>query len=105
LLAAAEAGRLDELQHARVDLLRGQIAFASSAGSEAPALLLKAARRIEPLDVALARHTYLDAWLAALFAGRFASAGDLHDVFRAARSARPHARLVRPTCCWTALPS
>jgi DNA-binding CsgD family transcriptional regulator len=92
LLTTAEAGPLDELQHARVDLLRGQIAFASSAGSEAPALLLKAAKRIEPLDVALARHTYLDAWLAAEFAGRFASAGDLHEVSRAARSAPP------PTC-------
>jgi GAF domain-containing protein len=47
LLAMAEAqgsGPLDELQSARVDLLRGQIAFASSAGSDAPALLLKAAR-------------------------------------------------------------
>jgi DNA-binding CsgD family transcriptional regulator len=97
LLATAEAGRLDELQHARVDLLRGQIAFASSAGSEAPALLLKAAERIEPLDIALARHTYLDAWLAALFAGRFASAGDLHEVSRAARSARPPACAPRPS--------
>ena len=36
LLATAEAGPLDELQRARVDLLRGQIAFASGLGSEAP---------------------------------------------------------------------
>jgi DNA-binding CsgD family transcriptional regulator len=97
LLTTAEAGPLDELQHARVDLLRGQIAFASSAGSEAPALLLKAAKRIEPLDVALARHTYLDAWLAAQFAGRFASAGDLHEVSRAARSAPPPTYAPRPS--------
>jgi DNA-binding CsgD family transcriptional regulator len=97
LLATAEAGPLDELQHARVDLVRGQIAFASSAGSEAPALLLKAARRIEPLDVALARHTYMDAWAAALFAGRFASAGDLHEVSRAARSAPPPTSAPRPS--------
>src|SRR5215467_99199 len=47
LLAAAEAGPLDEPQHARSDLLRGQIAFASTRGSDAPALLLKAARRFE----------------------------------------------------------
>jgi hypothetical protein len=44
LLAAADAGPLDEFQHARVDLLRGQIAFASRRGSDAPPLLLKAAQ-------------------------------------------------------------
>ena len=55
MLAAAEAGPLDQLEHAQVDLVRGQVAFASSAGSEAAALLLKAAKRIEPLDVGLAR--------------------------------------------------
>jgi DNA-binding CsgD family transcriptional regulator/tetratricopeptide (TPR) repeat protein len=87
LMTAAEAGLLDELEHAQVDLLRGQVAFASSAGSEAAALLLKAAKRIEPLDVGLARQTYLDAWAAALFAGRLASAGEMSEVSRAARSA------------------
>ena len=46
----AAAGPLDELQQARVDLLRGQIAFASSAGGDAPALLMKAAKQFEPLD-------------------------------------------------------
>jgi DNA-binding CsgD family transcriptional regulator len=86
LLAAAEAGKLDELQHARVDLLRAQVASAS-AGTEAPGQLVKAARRLEPLDPGLARETYLDAWGAALFAGRLASAGDLVDVSRAARAA------------------
>ena len=70
LLATAEAGPLDELQRARIDLLRAQIAFASSHGSEAPPLLLAAARRLEPLDVGLARETYLDAFSAAMFAGR-----------------------------------
>ena len=100
LLATAEvggSGPLDGLRRAQVDLLRGQIAFASSAGSEAPALLLKAARQLEPLDAALARHTYLDAWVAALFAGRFAPGGDLHDVSRAARSAPPPTGAPRPS--------
>jgi DNA-binding NarL/FixJ family response regulator len=78
----------DELQCARVDLLRGQVASAT-AGTEAPAQLLKAARRLEPLDPSLARETYLDAWGAALFAGRLASGGDLLDVSRAARAAPP----------------
>ena len=72
LLASAEAGTLDEFASARVDLLRGQIAFASGLGSDAPPLLLKAAKRLEPLSLELARETYLSAWMAALFAGRFA---------------------------------
>jgi DNA-binding CsgD family transcriptional regulator len=87
LLMTAEAGSLDELQRARAELLRGQVAFASSVGSDAPPLLLKAAKRLERLDVELARETYLDAWGAALFAGRLADAGDLLEVSRAARSA------------------
>jgi DNA-binding CsgD family transcriptional regulator len=87
LLAAPAAGSLDELQRARAELLRGQVAFASSVGSDAPPLLLNAAKRLERLDVALARETYLDAWGAALFAGRLANAGDLLEVSRAARAA------------------
>ena len=76
LLAGAEAqgsGPLDEFASARVDLLRGQVAFASSRGSDAPSLLLKAAKRFEPLDRDLARDTYLTAWIAATFAGRLAA--------------------------------
>ena len=46
LLATAEAGPPDQLRRARADLLRGQIAFSSSRGSDAPPLLLKAARSI-----------------------------------------------------------
>ena len=93
LLATAEAGSLDELQNARAELLRGQIAFASSVGSDAPPLLLKAAQRLERLDPKLARETYLDAWGAALFAGRLA----LLEVSRAARSAPPPAHPPRPS--------
>jgi DNA-binding CsgD family transcriptional regulator len=89
LLATAETGPLEELQRARVDLLRGQVAFASSRGSDAPPLLLKAARRIEPLDVRLARETYLEALSAAVYAGRFVAGGGLHEVAEAARAAPP----------------
>jgi len=87
LLAMAEAEPLDELQGAQVDLLRAQIAFASGLGSDAPPLLLKAAARLEPLDLDLARETYLNAWGAAMFAGHPAAAGDLLEVSRAARDA------------------
>ena len=91
LLAAAEAWPLDELQSAQVDLLRGEVAFASGLGSDAPPLLLKAAKRLEPLNADLARETYLTAWMAALFAGRLAGAGDLLEVSRAARTLPPPA--------------
>jgi len=87
LVATAEAGPLDDLQRAQVSLLSGQVAFAAGAVGEAPALLLQAARQFEPLDGGLARQTYLDAWTAAAFAGRFAQDGNLRDVSRAARSA------------------
>ncbi len=89
LLAEAEAGPLDELASARVDLLRGEIVFASGLGSDAPPLLLKAAKRLEPLDLGLARETYLTAWMAALFAGRLAGAGGMPEVSRAARALPP----------------
>jgi DNA-binding CsgD family transcriptional regulator/tetratricopeptide (TPR) repeat protein len=85
VLAMAEAGPLDELQLSRVDLLRGQIALASRRGDSAPALLLTAARRLERLDPALARDTYLDAFSAALIFGRLSRA--VGEVARAARAA------------------
>ena len=89
LLAAAEAGPLEELQRARADLLRGQIAFASSPGNEAPQLLLKAAQQFYPLDARLARDTYLEALSAAVFGGRLASGGAALDVAEAVRAAAP----------------
>ena len=85
LLAMAEAGPLDELQRARGDLLRAQVAFASSHGRDAPSLMLSAAKRLETLDVGLARETYLEAFTAALFVGRLSPA--VGDVARAARMA------------------
>ena len=95
-LATAEAGPLDEFASARVDLLRGLIAFASSLGSDAPSLLLRAAKRLEPLNMDLARETYLNAWRAASLAGRLAGAGDMLEVSRAARSLPPPADPPRP---------
>jgi DNA-binding CsgD family transcriptional regulator len=88
LLATAEAGSLDELGRARIDLIDAEIVFAQRRGGDAPLLLLQAARKLEPLDVRLSRNTYLDAWGAALFAGHLAGAGGgLPDVSRAAATA------------------
>jgi DNA-binding CsgD family transcriptional regulator/tetratricopeptide (TPR) repeat protein len=93
LLATAQAGPLDELQRARVDRLQGQIAFAVNRGSDAPPLLLAAAKRLEPLDVGLARETYLEALWAAMFVGGLASGGSLLEIaqaaLRAPRSSQP----------------
>jgi DNA-binding CsgD family transcriptional regulator len=89
LLAAAEAGPPDQLRRARADLLRGQVAFSSNRGTDAPPLLLKAARQLERLDPRLARETYLDALAAATFAGRMALGGGMREVAEAARMAPP----------------
>ena len=87
LLAAAEAGPLDDLQRARLDRLRAEAAYSESRGAEAAALLLRAAQALEPLDLRLARETYLDAWSSALFAGRLASPAGMSEVSREARAA------------------
>ena len=89
LLAEAEAGPADELLRARIGLLRGQMAFASSHGADASRLLLHTARQLEPLDVRLARETYLDALAAAMFVGRLAGGVGLPEVARAALGAPP----------------
>jgi hypothetical protein len=93
LLAMAESGPLSDVQQASVDVMKAQLAFVTSRGSEAAALLLKAARRLEPIDVDLSRATYLDALLAATFAGRLATPGaDVVEVARAAGAAPPPRR-------------
>jgi DNA-binding CsgD family transcriptional regulator len=90
LLATAEAAELSEFQRALIDLMRAQLAFASSRGNEATPLLLAAARRLEPLNLKLARETYLDAFSAALFGARLNEAVGVAEVAAAARaSPRP----------------
>ncbi len=88
LLAEAEATAVDELQRARVEQLRGEVDRASGSGRRVPVRLLRAAARLESLDVRLARDTYLDALFASLIAGPLAEPGGrLLEVARAARSA------------------
>ena len=97
LLARAQAHAVDDLQRARVEMLRGQIEWASVTGREAPVLLLRAARRLESLDAGLAREAYLYAWLASALAGPFAGPGGLLlEVSRAARAAPRPAGASRP---------
>ncbi|KUN74197.1 LuxR family transcriptional regulator [Streptomyces canus] len=89
LLSLAESGVLDEIGHARVHLTHAQIAFADSRGAEALPLLLAAAQRLVPLDVGLARETFLDTVSAAMFAGRLAVGATVREVAEAAHRTSP----------------
>jgi DNA-binding CsgD family transcriptional regulator len=87
LLATAAAGPLEEFQRARIDLLHAQLAFVSSRGTDATPLLLAAARRLESLDISVARETYVDAFSAAMFGGRLSGGVGMPEVAEAARAA------------------
>ncbi|MEV0283131.1 AAA family ATPase [Kribbella sp. NPDC050820] len=87
LLVTADEWSPGELHQATVNLLRAQIAFASGHGAAAAQLLLESARRLESLDLALARDTYLDAMMAAMFAGVLADGSPQTEVAQAARAA------------------
>jgi DNA-binding CsgD family transcriptional regulator len=97
LLATAELGPLNELQRARVERLRVQIAFARHRGRDAPPLLLDSAKRLEPLDPGLARETYLEALGAAIFAGRESAGRGAIEAAEAARAAPPGPQPPRTT--------
>jgi DNA-binding CsgD family transcriptional regulator len=93
LLAIAEAGPVSEVREASIDLVRARLAFVTSRGSDAPPLLLAAARRLESVDTELARSTYLEALSAGIFAGQLASPGSgLWEVARAGATAPPSPR-------------
>jgi DNA-binding CsgD family transcriptional regulator len=86
LAATAGAGPLDEFQRALADLLRAQVTFAAGLWSDAPPLLLKAARRLESFDLDLARETYLTAWGAAGLAEDVVARDVLVEICRAVRA-------------------
>jgi len=103
LLVTAEVGPLPELGQARIQRMRAQIAFALRRGADAPPLLLRAAQRLQDLDHELARRTYIEAMVAAIYAGRLVRGADPAEVPRAARLAAygpeeahplPHAQLL-----------
>ena len=87
LIAIADAGPLDDLTQARAQRLRAELTFDLRRGRDAPPLLLRAAQRFESLDPALACETYLEALVAALYAGRYAAGCDVGEVARAALAA------------------
>jgi hypothetical protein len=89
LLVTLEAGPLDALSAAEVEHLRGLIASVQRGPSEAARLLLRAARRLEPLDAGLARDTHLETLWAAIWAGDLGSPGCVVAAAEAARAAPP----------------
>jgi DNA-binding CsgD family transcriptional regulator len=89
MLIGVDAERSDALQAARVQRLRGQIAQEQLRSSEAAELLLGAARRLELLDVESAREGYLEALVAAMWAGRLDGPAGIRAAAEAARAAPP----------------
>jgi hypothetical protein len=87
LAAIAEAGPLDPLDRARVELLRAKTATYPTYSSDGPRLLVHAARTLAPLDASLSRETYLEAISAALFADRLGEEGALRRAAEAALAA------------------
>ena len=92
LVATAAQGPLDPFESASAQRLRGQIALDIGRGADAEQLLLDAARRLEALNVQVARETYLEALWAAITAGRFGG-----GVVAAAEAARAVPPAERPT--------
>ena len=89
LLAEARAAAIDDVQRSRVERLSGQAQYAANPGP-GTLVLVKAARTLEPLDVQLARETYLEAYIASFAAQTRAQPGGLlPEVSRAALSAPP----------------
>jgi len=86
LVAIAENEELDEFHRARVDLLRGHLAYASAPGGDAPSLLLHAAGSLEAFDIELARETYLIAWFASTVVGHLAGGTVMLGICRAVQA-------------------
>jgi DNA-binding CsgD family transcriptional regulator len=96
LLAAAELTPLDGLQKARLERLRAAFVFIWGRRSDALPLLLAAARRFAPFDVARARETYVDAFGAAIFSGRLSGDREMEETATAAGAAPPALQPPRP---------
>jgi DNA-binding CsgD family transcriptional regulator len=86
LAAIAERGPLDDLDQTQLDVLLGQIVFARNRRNGVSPLVLKAASKLERVDLRLARDAYLEALVAGIFAGHLAGQANLQAVATAARA-------------------
>jgi DNA-binding CsgD family transcriptional regulator/tetratricopeptide (TPR) repeat protein len=89
LLDVAGQGSLNDLDSARMELLRVRIAFHLTRRDDVPAMALAAARQLAPLNPRLSRETYLDAIEAATLIGGHDYGRRLSSVADAARAAPP----------------
>jgi DNA-binding CsgD family transcriptional regulator/tetratricopeptide (TPR) repeat protein len=89
LLAAVDSEALDELGRARVEVLRGEIAFDQLRVGEAARRLAGAARLLEPVDISLARRTHLEALGAAMWLGDRDGPAGVQTIAEAALHAPP----------------
>jgi DNA-binding CsgD family transcriptional regulator len=106
LLATAEMGPLNDLQQARADLVRAQLAFVTNRSTDAPPLLLKAAQRLATIDADLSRSTYLESLSAAVIVEGLAVGGAVVEVASALAVAPPPTRTPRsPDFLLDALPA
>jgi DNA-binding CsgD family transcriptional regulator len=87
LLDAAAAGSLGERDYGLVQQLRGRIALHLNRSSEAVAVLVDAAKRLESHDPGRARDAHLEALYAASVAGRLGPG--MAEAAKAARAAPP----------------
>jgi DNA-binding CsgD family transcriptional regulator len=95
LLDTADSRPLSDLHRAELGRLRAEVASLYR-GRDAARLLLHAAEGLAPLDPRLARATYLQAFAAAMFAGRLAEGAGLREVAAGLRSAPPASEPPRP---------
>ena len=96
LLDSVDAGRLDALHRARLELLRAQINFHLTQGGEVPRMLLSAARMLAPLDPSLARETYLQAFDAVTITGGSGVEPGLREIAEAVKAAPAPVGAPRP---------
>ena len=93
LLVAAEMGPLDSARRSRLERQRAWATFSAQRGSDASELLLHAASMLEPLDARVAGEAYLEALVAAIYAGRLTSGRGPEAIAKAVQASLPGLRL------------
>ncbi|MHB8233749.1 MAG: helix-turn-helix transcriptional regulator [Solirubrobacteraceae bacterium] len=97
LASVAEGGPSDELRAARIQVLRGRVATMQRRIGDAPPLLLGAARQLQQLEPDAAREAFRDAFVAAVYAGRFSGEDGDNGVQAVAAAVRESVTTSEPT--------
>jgi DNA-binding CsgD family transcriptional regulator/tetratricopeptide (TPR) repeat protein len=81
------------VRRSRLERQRAWTKFAAQRGSDAPELLLHAASKLEQLDARVAGEAYLEALVAAIYAGRLTSGRGPEAIAKAVQASLPGLRL------------